>query len=321
MRGPRQNPKDEGVWDLSELEKSEDKAIKPTQWGSVGSRMYKGFSATHEKLPKGAYSISLDRNDERPIFIRKDVKTDDIISFKDSLAAKIMAEIETFWLSKDKFSSLGVLHRRGYLLYGPQGTGKSSLVQQITVDVVKRDGVVLICDNPKFFNLALSTFRQAEPGRHLVCIFEDIDAIIKKWGEDEILSILDGSNMVDGVLNIATTNYPELLDKRIVSRPRRFDRVMKILAPSDEVRKEYLKIKLPKGEKMDVWVKETTGLSFAAITEAIISVFCLGNSFEETMKVLKDMENGHPNSSDFGTKGNLGFGGPDKDEPEGDDDD
>lgn len=297
---------EQGVWDLKDLE---DKLSKPTQWGSVGPQMYKGFSTTHEKLPAGAYTITLDRNDDRVIFKKKDIKTDEIINFKDSWADKILSEIKRFWKSGDKFKEIGVLHRRGYLLYGPQGTGKSSMVQQIMSNVVDGGGIVLICENPKFFNMALTTLRQSEPERQLVCIFEDIDAIIKKYNEDELLSILDGANMVDYVLNIATTNYPELLDRRIVSRPRRFDRVIKILNPSKAVRTEYLKRKLPKREKVPVWVKKTENLSFAAITESIISVLCLGNDLDETIKILTNIEKGHPSSEDFGKQGKgLGFG-------------
>ncbi len=302
-RGPQNaSPEHNGVWSLDELE---EKVIKPTSWGSVGSRTYKAFSITHPKLPAGAYTISLDRNDDRIIYVRRDVKTDRIISFKDSLASGILKEVGTFWNRGQKFAEVGFLHRRGYLLYGPQGTGKSSLVQQIVADVVKRDGVVLICENPKFFNMALTTFRQTEPDRNLVCIFEDIDAIIKRYGEDELLSILDGSNMVTRVLNIATTNYPELLDRRIISRPRRFDRVIKIEAPIESIRREFLKQKLPKSANLKEWVETTNGLSFAGMAEAIISVYCLGNGLTETLKILRDIEKGHPSSDDFGKK--VGF--------------
>lgn len=558
-----------GVWDIEELE---DKVISPTQWGAVGAGIYKALASTHNTLPCGAYTVTMDNNDDKPIFIKRDIKTDDILLFKDSIAGGILEEISRFWENGAAFKKFGFLHRRGYLLYGPQGTGKSSIVQQIISDVVARGGIVLICENPRFFNKALATFRKAEKERNVVCIFEDIDATIKKYGEEEILSILDGSNMVDRVLNIAScfpprvrflteslewkpcgelkkgdvlwafdedrpkgrgarrrykktvvtrsekamkecveltfdtgekiqctadhpwlssldsqqksfrldwheakdilsapnlvrpfmpwettrdydtgwlagildgegclprpsgkngrgsnvtvaqncgptadkiqrllegivdvhsyerktrpgmkvfdtrggmssvarllgtvraerlienfditggmlsnkfptrvvdiknigiqeiqsieteshtyiaegfachnTNYPELLDKRIVSRPRRFDRVIKIDTPSKGIREEYLQMKLPKKENLKRWIKETEGLSFAGITEAIISVVCLGNSIDETMKVLKDIENGHPSSNDFGTKGSLGFGGGQK--PETDDDD
>jgi len=311
------NVGDQGVWGLEELE---DKVGKPTQWGIVGSRTYKGFPSTHETLPAGAYTVTMDRNDNQAIFKKKSIKTDEIMRFKDSLNDRIFNEIQTFWGTKKKFKDVGVLHRRGYLLYGPQGTGKTSIVQQVMTDVIENGGLVMICENPKFFNQALSTFRRAEPNRQLVCIFEDIDAIIKRYGEDELLSILDGANMVDFVLNIATTNYPELLDRRIVSRPRRFDRVIKILNPSKKVRTAYLRKKLPKKYNLAKWVKATGELSFAGITEAIISVVCLGNSLDETIEILTDLEKGHPSSEDFGKEGGLGFSSDGKEAADGNDD-
>lgn len=294
---------DDGVWDLTEIE---DKTMTASQWGAVGPKTYKAFPVTHNRLPSGAYLVTVDRNDDRPVYIKRDIQTDELLRFKDSWADTILEEIDLFWSRGEAFRKIGFLHRRGYLLYGPQGTGKSSVVQQIVMDIISRDGVVLICGNPKFLNAALTTFRQAEPDRNIVCVFEDIDAIIKQYGEDELLSILDGANMVNRVLNIATTNYPESLDPRIVSRPRRFDRVLKIEAPSDKIREEFLKKKLPKKSDVKKWLKATNGLSFASLTEAIISVCCLGNEFEPTIEILKEMQVGSPNSSEFGKR--LGFG-------------
>jgi len=297
---------DKGVWDKDDLKdlSEEDKALRPTQWGAIATDTYKALTITRKRLTPGAYTITKDNQDGQPIFFKKDVKFDETLT-SEGLSTQIIKEIQDFWSKGDVFKAHGFLHSRGYLLYGGQGVGKSSIVQQIMVDIINKGGIVFICGNPTFFMLGLKVFRQTEPDRPIVCVFEDIDAIIKRYGEDELLSILDGANQVDRVLNIATTNYPETLDRRIISRPRRFDRVYKIEAPSEVVRRGYLKSKLPKTEKLEKWVKKTKGLSFAALAEAIISVLCLGNKMDDTIRVLKDLENGHPSSSDFGK---LGFG-------------
>lgn len=306
MARPRGVPGDDGIWDINELE---EKIIKPNQWGLVGSRSFKAFSVTHTRVPAGAYFITKDNRDGSIIFVKKEIHTDDIMAFEGGLAQKIYKEIGAFWKTQEKFASFGFLHRRGYMLYGPQGTGKSSIVREICNDVIARGGVVLFCDNPRLFGEGLTIFRQVEDTRPVVCVFEDIDAIIKKYGDSELLQILDGDNQIDYVLNIATTNYPETLDKRIISRPRRFDRLYKILAPDDRIRIQYLKKKLGKisAKEFKRWEEQTRGVSFAGLTEAIISVMCLGNSLEETVKILTDIENGHPSSDDFGTK-IMGFG-------------
>lgn len=305
------NPtKEEGIWDIEELE---DKVIKPNQWAAVGSKTFKAVSVTHNKIPAGCYSITMDRNDGSMIFTGKRIKIDDILSFKDGLTEKFLKEVNDFWSKQKVFKENGFLHRRGYLLYGSQGTGKSSIVWQVAQDVIKRDGVVFVCQNPEFFSKGLTVFRQVESERPIVCVFEDIDAIIHKYGETEILQLLDGDNQVDRVINIATTNYPELLDKRIVSRPRRFDRLYKILIPSDSVRIQFLKRKLPKTANQKDWINKTKGLSFAALTESLISVLCLGNDLNETVEILKDIESKEPKSSDFG-KSKVGFNSDDDDD-------
>lgn len=307
-KSSRETPEHDGLWNVNELE---DKAVRPVQWGQTGSGVFKALSTTRKKLKPGVYAITLDKNDGASVFIQKETAGDDLILLGGSKAKEVIDEIKSFWSLAERFKERGFLHRRGYLLYGPQGTGKSSIIQQVAKDTIERDGVVFLCANPAFFSQALRTFRDIEPARPIMCVFEDIDAIIKRYGEDELLSILDGANQINTVLNLASTNYPEVLDRRIISRPRRFDRVYKIGPPSIQMRSEYMKSKLPKGEPLKKWLKATEGLSFAGMTEALISVLCFGNDLNGTIKILTDIEHGHPSSEDFGYA-SIGF---EKNEP------
>ena len=304
---PMSNNGDQGKWNGEEDEKHAD----TTQWGMVGEKTYKGFPQTQTVLPSGIYNITLDRNDDRPMFVRRIVKMDDIFDLKEAITKSMLKEINEFWDKEKTFKKMGFLHRRGYLLYGPQGTGKSSVIKQIMKEVVDNGGLVFMCENPEFFNKALTTLRRAEPERQLLCVFEDIDAIINKYGDDELLSVLDGANMVDRVLNIATTNYPERLDRRIIARPRRFDRVVKVDVPNEAVRREFFMHQIPKAgkKKIDALVLATKGLSMAALSEVIISTYCLGNTMKETIEILRAMEDDNPMSSDFGEQEEIGFAG------------
>lgn len=283
---------------------------RPIQWKVVQAGIFEVCGTTSRELPPGAYGCTLNQYGEVQIHHR-DLQVDDLIDFAESLPGKILDEIETFWSLGDVFQRYGYLHRRGYLLYGPQGSGKSSVVHQVVHRIINKGHVAVFCEHPGFLTRAMEIFRKIEPDRPLVCIFEDIDAVIEMHGDSELLGWLDGSHQINKVINIATTNYPERLDRRIVSRPRRFDRIIKIEAPTADMRETYLSRKLPDlvhNGQLTHWVDLTEGLSFAALAELVISVACLGNNLEETVKLLRVLEDQHPSSKEFDRPSTIGFG-------------
>ena len=297
--GKQLNRYEEGEY----IDTAEKKRIVISQWAMVAPSKYKAVSDTDKALSSGAYDISRDEHDQQSVFTRKTLIHDKIIPLS-GLPKTIIEEIKDFWGKEKLFTELGFLHRRGYLLYGAQGTGKSSLIHEVAEIVIKEGGIVFYCTNPDFFNQGLTTFRQVEPNRKVVCIFEDIDAIIRNYGEATLLSLLDGDNQISGVCNLATTNYPELLDKRIVGRPRRFDRVHRIGNLDEKARKTFLDKKLPKGENTATWLQKTKGLSIAALSETIISVFCFGKTLDEAVDIMKSLAE---EKSSTDNRGKVGF--------------
>jgi SpoVK/Ycf46/Vps4 family AAA+-type ATPase len=184
------------------------------------------------------------------------------------------------------------------------------VVHQVVHRIVKAGHIAVFCEHPGLLTRTMELFRRVEPTRPLVCLFEDIDAVIEVHGDSELLQWLDGSHQIDKVINIATTNYPERLDRRIVSRPRRFDRIIKIESPEARIRRTYFTRKLPDlaAQELERWVELTEGLSFAALAELVISVACLGNSLEDSIEVLRHLDDQHPSSKEFDRPGNMGFG-------------
>jgi len=290
-------------------ELEEENRLKRSQWALVSSNTYLACASTITKLNSGVYSFECGQNGI--LFVKNPINVDDLIDFPDSVYDRVINEVETFWKLGSKFERYGFLHRRGYLLYGPAGSGKTCLVQRLIQKIIQNNGIVFIMGSasPELFSEGLKVFREIELNRQIICIFEDVDTMIERWSESSILSLLDGENQVNKVINIATTNYPERLDKRIISRPRRFDKIVKIDMPNEIIRKAYFKKKLKiNGEDGEKWVKETEGLSFAALAELVISVKCLGNPFNETIEKLRDMSNIKISSSDFEEKKNdIGF--------------
>lgn len=273
------------------------------QYAIQGNGTFGICGMTVPELPAGAYELHLDGYG-KPHFHSKELKVDELIDFSGSFPSQILSEIEKFWEMGPRFARYGFLHRRGYLFYGKQGCGKSSLIHQIVTKIIGAGHVAFFCRFPQHFLNVAEQFRKVEPERPMVCIFEDVDALIHHYGDSDLLQWLDGNTQVDKAVNIASTNYPEKLDKRIVSRPRRFDRVLKIQSPDARMRAEFLKRKLHDQTEAErsVWVELSEGLPFAALAELIISVRCLGNDLNQTIETLRELDAATPSSDEFGTE-------------------
>lgn len=278
-----------------------------TQWAICPDNRFMASPATTKKLPPGAYGFVATQIGIQ--IVTKRLQTDELLELPDSRQSEVLDEIKSFWEREPNFKAHNVLHRRGFIFYGPAGGGKTCLVQQVAARVIAGGDIVCIMDtSPTLFRNGLHLIRGIEPKRRIVCVFEDLDAIIAQFGEDEILSLLDGENQIDHVLNLATTNYPERLDRRLVGRPRRFDHTIRVDMPTKAMRKLYFvkKLKLPK-EELDKWVAATKGFSFAACCELLISVRCLGNDFDKSIARLTKMNTTKPSSTEEASA-RAGFG-------------
>ncbi len=270
------------------------------QWMISSPNTYEVCGRTLPRFPAGAYRCWVDCYGKQH-YHGQDLNVDELIGFSGSLADRILSEVDTFWQSGEQFARYGFLHRRGYLLYGKQGCGKSSLIHQIVSRIIAAGHVAFFCDEPGSFISCMVRFREVEPDRPMVCVFEDIDAIIKNYGDSALLQWLDGNHQVDKAVNLASTNYPGRLDRRIVARPRRFDRVLRIESPDEGVRRAYFARKLPElsARELQAWVEASEGLPFAALAELLISVQCLGNDLHEAADTLRQLDANSPESDFF----------------------
>lgn len=242
------------------------------------------------KLDPGIYRI--DFINQIWTFNPQKLYTDDLLIFPDSVTDSVVNEIERFWKLKSKFKEMGLTHKRGFLIWGPPGGGKTGTVSLIAKKTVKAGNIVLFSTcHPKTVSMMLANAREVEPNRPIVVIMEDIDTIIQNYGEADVLALLDGEASIDNVLFLATTNYPENLDGRVSNRPSRFDKILKIGMPSAASRKIYLesrKLGLTP-EEMEEWVFKTDNFSIAQLKEVVISVKIFENGLDETIDRLLKM--------------------------------
>lgn len=255
---------------------------------------------TYDQLPSGLYRCE-SRPDVGYVVTKSIIDTDSLIALPDSASDEVINEIKTFWTLEGAFRDRGFLWKRGVLLWGPPGSGKTATVQQLIQIVVnEHDGIAVYVDHPGTAAACLQMVRRIEPKRPIIALIEDIDTLVQTYGENMFLALLDGEAQVDNIVFIATTNYPENLDARFSDRPSRFDAVKLIDMPSADARRTYLLAKEPSladDNQVDEWVKRSQGLSIAHLREMIILCRCYGQTLDAAVARLEDMRQ-TPKSSD-----------------------
>jgi predicted AAA+ superfamily ATPase len=293
------------------------------QWAIGGNGKYFPVGTTASILPAGVY-MPFASGDAYGMELMK-VQSDSVYRLPDMATEMILNEADTFWKSEEKYRAHHLLYKRGLLMWGPPGGGKTVTVKLLMQELVKRDGIVVVVSNVGLAILVLKAFRRIERDRNLIVVFEDIDEIIRYNGEASVLSMLDGEDNIDKVLNLATTNHPELLGARIVNRPSRFDRRIFVGMPGEAARSEYL-LKATsqglKGKDLKRWVRDTEKMSIAHLRELVAAVYCLGQPYEEVIERLGAMQvrpKEDPSTSGFLNSRagfQAGFGAPSNGDPE-----
>jgi len=258
------------------------------QWTTSDNKTFFPVGKTVDLLPAGCYSV---QESMQGLYLeRQDIRNSDILKLPDTNSDKVVNEISKFWESKERFVEHKMPYKRGILLYGPPGSGKTCTLRTVMEDVENRGGLTLEFKHPYMFMEGYKMIRQVHPDRPVIALMEDVDAILERCSESEFLNVLDGVQDLNNVVFVATTNYPEKLGSRIFNRPSRFDKRFKIGMPNDKSRKMYLEHKGVEPEFIDEWVKETEGLSIAHLAELYTAVKVLGEDYSEAIDVIKGME-------------------------------
>ncbi|WP_048053493.1 CDC48 family AAA ATPase [Pyrococcus horikoshii] len=156
----------------------------------------------------------------------------------------------------EAFRAYGITPPKGVLLYGPPGTGKTLLAKAVATEseanfIAVRGPEVLskwVGESEKNIREIFRKARQAAP---TVIFIDEIDAIAPRRGTDvnrvtdrlinQLLTEMDGIQENTGVVVIAATNRPDILDPALL-RPGRFDRLILVPAPDEEARFEIFKV-------------------------------------------------------------------------------
>jgi len=285
----------------------------PTCWGTLQDEEFTPAFTSVPKVPAGIYEVVWNRQLNQHTLKKQPFKTDELYQLPSYEIMDILRDIQNFWDRKDKYKEYNFVHKRGILMYGEPGCGKSGIIQLIAKQLIENDGIIINIkdqDDVDYFMDFISTFRKIEPNRPLIVLLEDIDSIAgeNSHSTSRLLNILDGVKQIEDVVYIATTNYPEKLQDRITNRPSRFDRQYKVELPNEEIREAYIRHKLTDEdiENVDIkeWVKRTEGMSLSHLKEVVISTIVMGREFEEVMENLEGLKK----APSIKGSGKVGFG-------------
>ncbi len=285
----------------------------PCSWSNLKNDEYAPAYVTVPKVPSGVYQIAWNGSLGTHTLKKQPFKTDELYHLPSHEIQDILKDIDNFWNRVSVYKKYNFIHKRGILMYGEPGCGKSGIIQLISKQIIEKDGIVINIkdeDDVDYFTSFIGTFRKIEPTRPLVVILEDLDSIAGEGRHQtsRLLNILDGINQIENVVYIATTNYPEKLEERISNRPSRFDRRYKVELPNDEIRRAYINHKLNEEDlnniNIEEWIDKTKGMSLSHLKEVVVSVIVMGRSFEETMDNLEGLKK----RPSVRGSGKMGFG-------------
>ena len=201
---------------------------------------------------------------------------DDLI-LSDAVRARLEAEVVGFFSDEAAglYRSLGVPYRRGVLLYGSPGNGKTSIIRALAARLPAVSGFVLrsagsVGDDD--FTTIVKRWSAAAPA---ILVIEDLNWLFpSQVNVSTFLNLFDGLEAPRGagLMLVGSTNHPETLDPAINDRPGRFDVTMEVPSPDAALRRAFFRRALP--DLADdaalarlTWA--TAGLSFAHLREVI----------------------------------------------------
>lgn len=236
-------------------------------------------------LDPGIYKISLDRQYGihcKPITI----SCDELITLNNPVIESLISEISMFWDKKDLYFQNKLIHKRGILLEGFPGTGKTSIITLLCEDLIKRGGIIFKLDGPadlsNYIAFVNDYFRKIENDTPCITIIEDIE----KYGDEvAILDLLDGKNSINHHVVIGTTNNSSDIPDTYL-RPSRIDLRIEIDLPTEEVRRNFLEFKGVPNEDIEKLVELTDNFSIADLKELYTSVYLLEYDIESSVDKL-----------------------------------
>ncbi|WP_338827308.1 ATP-dependent zinc metalloprotease FtsH [Neomoorella thermoacetica] len=202
-----------------------------------------------------------------------------------------LEEVVEFLKNPRKFNELGARIPKGVLLFGPPGTGKTLLARAVAGEAGVPFFSISGSDFVEMFvgvgaSRVRDLFEQAKKNSPCIVFIDEIDAVGRQRGAglggghdereqtlNQLLVEMDGFNANEGIIIIAATNRPDILDPALL-RPGRFDRQIVVDIPDVNGRKDILKVHvrgkpLDETVDLDVLARRTPGFTGADLANLV----------------------------------------------------
>lgn len=238
------------------------------------------------------------------------------ITFKDVAGAdeakQELEEVVEFLKQPKKFNELGARIPKGVLLFGPPGTGKTLLAKAVAGEAGVPFFSISGSDFVEMFvgvgaSRVRDLFEQAKKNAPCIIFIDEIDAVGRQRGAglggghdereqtlNQLLVEMDGFGANEGIIMIAATNRPDILDPALL-RPGRFDRQIVVDRPDIKGRQEILKVHV-KGKPMaddvnlDVVARRTPGFTGADLSNLVNEAALLSARRNKRKVTMSEME-------------------------------
>ncbi len=226
-----------------------------------------------------------------------------------------VAELIDFLKSPKKFQSLGARIPKGVLLVGPPGTGKTLLARAVAGEA---NVPFYYISGSEFVELFVGVgasrvrdmFKQAKQSAPCLIFIDEIDAVGRQRGAglggghdereqtlNQLLTEMDGFGANEGIIIIAATNRPDVLDPALL-RPGRFDRQVTVNLPDVKGREEILKVHargktFSKGVELSNIAKRTVGFSGADLENLLNEAALLAVRRNKKMITMTEIDEAH----------------------------
>lgn len=206
-------------------------------------------------------------------------------------AKQELEEVVEFLKHPKKFNDLGARIPKGVLLFGPPGTGKTLLARAVAGEAGVPFFSISGSDFVEMFvgvgaSRVRDLFEQAKKSAPCIVFIDEIDAVGRQRGAglggghdereqtlNQLLVEMDGFGVNEGIIIVAATNRPDILDPALL-RPGRFDRQIVVDKPDVKGRQEILKVHtrgkpLAKGISLEVLARRTPGFTGADLSNLV----------------------------------------------------